>query len=510
MDVRSRKSATKWTLFFHYVSILVAITTGILLVPLYLKFIPLEMYGAWLATGNILAWLTIVDPGLSMVLQQRISAAYGQDDHQQVGEYLMGGLCVTIVLSLVVLVAGLIVSYYLPDWLNLAPSIDERQLSSAFVVGTVGTALTVFSYAISATNQGLLGSIGVGLAYSISNIISICIIVIALYNGYGVVAIALGMLVRGIGYVIGNLWYLLWRISTEGLRVSFTLTKTPEVLRLVSYTFQWRATGVLANNLDLFIVARYLGADVVPMLALTKKVPEICRMVLERPSASFMSSVANLVGSGAMGKAQLQLTRLIRLIIWALGLLVAGVIVYNDNFVQLWVGEEFYAGTSINVVLCASVFVIVFTTTLGNLCFSLGNIKGVSLVNASQNIVTVIFIVAGAKMFGLLGIVIAPLAAVLLISMWYFPANFSRLLDLPKQEIKMMYKDAIYVLLLIAPLIGIFSTGSPGSWTSFAFDALAFTAVYILILCSISKSARKEAINLIGAIKGGMERVFNI
>ena len=66
--MRTRTKTTQWNLFFQYTSIVLTVIWSIVLVPLYLKFIPLDIYGAWLATGNIVAWLSIMDPGLSAVL----------------------------------------------------------------------------------------------------------------------------------------------------------------------------------------------------------------------------------------------------------------------------------------------------------------------------------------------------------------------------------------------------------------------------------------------------------
>ena len=54
------------------------------MVPLYLKYISAETYGVWLATGNVLFWLGVLDPGFSQVIVQRISLYYGADNLSKV------------------------------------------------------------------------------------------------------------------------------------------------------------------------------------------------------------------------------------------------------------------------------------------------------------------------------------------------------------------------------------------------------------------------------------------
>ncbi len=74
----SRIRTTKWNLFFFYLRTFVGLANGILIVPLYLKYIDNSLFGIWLASGNILTWITIIDPGVGDVLIQKISYAYGK------------------------------------------------------------------------------------------------------------------------------------------------------------------------------------------------------------------------------------------------------------------------------------------------------------------------------------------------------------------------------------------------------------------------------------------------
>ena len=46
---------------------------GIILVPIYLVYIPKDLYGYWLATGNILTIISLLDPGIGGVVTQKVS-----------------------------------------------------------------------------------------------------------------------------------------------------------------------------------------------------------------------------------------------------------------------------------------------------------------------------------------------------------------------------------------------------------------------------------------------------
>ena len=69
---RNRRATVKWKLFIYYFAIVCTLVSGILFVPLYGAHIPIEIYGALLASGNILFWVSAFDMGLVAFLVSSI------------------------------------------------------------------------------------------------------------------------------------------------------------------------------------------------------------------------------------------------------------------------------------------------------------------------------------------------------------------------------------------------------------------------------------------------------
>ena len=78
--------------------------------PLYLRFIPIDIYSIWLATGNLLAWISTLDPGLTLVLQQQVADAYGKRDKNKVRKLIGGG--VAYILLILILIIFLVQYYF--------------------------------------------------------------------------------------------------------------------------------------------------------------------------------------------------------------------------------------------------------------------------------------------------------------------------------------------------------------------------------------------------------------
>ena len=125
------------------------------MVPLYLAYIPAEIYGFWLAAGYFLVLMTTCDPGLAVVLQQKVAAAYGQREMALVGAHIGSGLFLSTAVCSLVLLVGVTLASWVPSLVGVTAPDTARTLSLSFSLALAGTALALFSFSISAINQGL-------------------------------------------------------------------------------------------------------------------------------------------------------------------------------------------------------------------------------------------------------------------------------------------------------------------------------------------------------------------
>lgn len=496
----NRTRTTQWNLFFHFVSIALMMVSGILLVPLYLHFIPLELYGAWLATGNVLMWLIAVDPGLSAILQQRVGTAYGQKDFPSIQGAVSAGLLLSACAVLLLVFLGSIVASHIPSWLNLSSGVDHKVLVQAFWIAVLGSSLQLFSYSITAINQGLQSSLGIGIIYVIVHVLDIALILILIFSDFGLMAIAYSALFRGVSMTLGNACYLGWRLVKENISFSFSPKKIPELVNLMSFTFFAQASGTIANNMDAFVIARFLGAEVVPVLVLTRKAIEICRTIVSRPTMAMLPALSHLVGEGDIDRAKLVLIRLVNLMIWVLLLVTSGLIVFNESFVRFWVGSHLFVGAAINVLLCVGLLLGIVILSLSNLCVALGNIKGTSLATLAQSAIFVLLIIPGVRCFGLVGVALVPLIAMLLVGAWYFPRTFSTMLKITFEERTLILRESLYSAISAVTATCIFLLFKVGSLIEFAMFVVLFVFAYATILLWLSVAFRAECKELYGKL----------
>ena len=476
----------------RYISIAISIVQGLVMIPLYLKYIPVNIYSFWLATGNILAWMSATDPGLTIVLQQQVADAYGKKDYTKVKTLIGGGLMFSFIVLILATSFGLVASYNLPELINITSIEDRDILLEAFTLAIVGTILMIFSFGISAINAGLQGSVAVGLINMFVTITSILVTYILLKLGFGLMAISIALVFSGVCYSLFQGIYLFTRVYKEKIGVSFSFRGMWQLAKLLSYTFISRFMGTIASNIDLIIVSRFVGTESVAILALTRKSNELSREFINQPIVAFQPAISHAKGEGDEKKLSEVITRLTHVLTWVLFLVVGGLISFNETFVELWVGRQFFAGEGINLIICISLIFLMIYNFLSQLCFALGDIKGTSLTIAVQSIIFILISIGGTYYFGLLGAVLAPILSFLIVSIWYLPRKFAILLKLSREDVKNIINQLFLCLLTILVMSYIFSFFEYNNWIDFFTFVGLYSIVYAMTLFTLSASFRRE------------------
>jgi O-antigen/teichoic acid export membrane protein len=490
--IRTRTRTTKWNFFFHYSTIIFNIIVGVLLVPLYLKFIPSGLYGAWLATGNLLFWISILDPGFSQVVLQRISYFYGKDDRATVGNYAFLGILIGIIVSFFIGLIGTYFYFNFTEWLNLKNLSELGDLKSAFILSLFGTCIMMFSYSLISINQGLQSSLGIGLVYLIANIGSIVMTIVLLKKGFGIITLGWVTLYRAIIYFIGNLAYLLYRLYKENIKVRYSKSIKGDFSLLVSYNFLGKLGNTVLTQVNSFFVARLISTNQVSILRFSQSAPEMTKLFLVRPAIAITPALTHLLGEGDLEKSKKVLLRLMNYTIWGLGIAYVGFILFNGIFIKLWVGELFYAGDSINTLICILMFLTTITEVLSALVFSLGDIKKSNVIIFIQSIFFIIILFPFLKYYSLKGVIIASILSNLFFSFWYYPYSFFKISKISIIEMKPLFIEISKIFLISITLIICFKNTNPQTWFNFAKTIFKVILTYISILLLISKSFRTE------------------
>ncbi|TDO19018.1 lipopolysaccharide biosynthesis protein [Pedobacter duraquae] len=489
--IGSRKAATIWNFFFLNIRFVVSMINGVLIIPLYLHYIDTAIYGAWLATGNILSWITIVDPGVGGVLLQKVGYAIGKEDKDDIGKVITSGTLISLALFIVCIAVGYITSFFIGGIANI--NVQYRsEVIDAFRIGVWGTAFSLlsntFTNFVLAYQKTKLHGMFVNSIMGLSIIVT----VVLLFNGFGIRALAYNMLFTGFSTLLYSVIMSVMLIKQNDIQLSFQLPYLKSFSKIFAYTFSSRLFDTIASNIDLVLVSRYLGPHFVTALDLSRRPVKIVTGLANNVSISMLPALSHLFGTDDKDRIRAITIRIWRIILWLSGLIIGGFVLFNHSFMINWVGKEFWIGTLNNNLLCISFFILSIGYNLSNITYSMGDIKNNSLINVVRNCLYLVLLYLLTKILGLTGVILA-FTLPIFILIGYYPRKLFAKAEYTKSDIRSILLDTGVVsgILLCCVLITCFFP-FVSSFVWLVVGAALFVIGYVSLLIILSSNFRVE------------------
>lgn len=410
----SRKKAAFINIIRDYTSIIFLIVQGIVMVPLYLHYIDARLYGAWLATGSIVAFLGLFDFGFSSVIVQKTAETVGKGNYDALKGLVGAAFTLTAGFAILTFLTGVLLSLWVPGWVKIHGS-DAAAIRIAFLTETLATSCMIMVYGIGGIFLGLQRVGVTTVIFITASFLAILCTYLLLKLSFGMLSIALGHLLQAGILLIGNgvfLWYLLKKLFPSGF---FRLDRSTfqDVFRSSLWVFSSRLANVASIQSDNFIVAAVLDPRMVTIFSLTKKFSDIVTMLVTRVSSALMPGLAHVFGEGDVDKLKFFLPQILKVLLFAGSLGVGGIYLFNEEFVRLWVGREFYGGGLMNYLIGISCLVYMLNTAINSVIFAQGKIRVTSRAAILEASVRLPLSLVMCYYLGIMGLVFAGIIAVL-------------------------------------------------------------------------------------------------
>ena len=489
----SRKIATIINLVRTYSNVLIEIVRGIVLIPIYLKFIDARLYGAWLATGSIVAFLGLSDFGLFSVITQKVARAFGKKDFINLGRLINASMTIAFIISIIPLIIGLILKQYIPGWLNVEAE-NVIQISNAFLIASISTSFMMVSYGISSIFMALQNTTIPSVISITLGIISIFATIIFLSIDLGLLSIPLALLLRSVLSTIGN--YILltfWKKNNLfSEHIGFELTIFYDLLSQSIWVFSAKISRVLISQSDKLIIAVMIDPILTTVLVFSKKSSEILSSLVVHMSSSIMPSLAHLSGA----KDEPIFNKYIKLTIKAtiiFGLYISGgVFLLNKQFVHLWVGGDYYAGSFFTVLIVLYGFIYVVNSSFYSILFARGEIKKTSIAFLSESLIYVPISILFCYLFNINGVIIASLFAIITTS---FLIQLNGILNLLKlswiKALQLFFKKIIMGFVPIGLGWMLLQYWKPNTIAEALILGMIYTITFITVLFLFDKDVKK-------------------
>ena len=232
----SRKIASFSQAFGGYILTFLAIVQGLLLIPLYLSYINVDLYGHWLTILSVISLLNIVNFAINEVVVPRISRAYALKDYDEMMSYFVNSLIIYITTCVIFFFLCLFASLFLNEILNIAPQ-SFFVIKTCFFIATTTSIITVVNQLLADFSNATLKPQFQMITRIVSQILGLGVTVFLVINDYGIVSIAIGLLLsEALGCLVSG-FYVYRKIKVYNKKFQINILKIKELLSLVPAMF---------------------------------------------------------------------------------------------------------------------------------------------------------------------------------------------------------------------------------------------------------------------------------
>lgn len=489
------KKVLRWNFIFQYGWVLTNVFNSLLLLPFYIKYIDINTLGVWLASSSILGWMTMVDPGIGEVLQQKIAELRGKNETGDIGKSIGSGLLSSAIILLLAAVVGLVFFFCLGFIINKDVS-QYQNLPAALFITVFATGLSLVSFTLTGINQGLHNSAQVAISSLTSNFLFLIVNLVFLFAGFGVMSIAIANLSRAIFMNVYNFVAMKRLLNREIIAISFDVVYFKKFIRIFSFTSASKIMTGISNSLDMVVLARFISPGMITIYEINKRPLNLTNSLIGRHSVALMPLISHTKGKGDNAAIVQLINKQFRIYVYAAIFTAFMFLINYYDLITLWVGEGKYIGNQILFILVVASFVNLLSYFMSNVGYALGDIKKNSSFNIIRSLIYAVMVFLAAKYYGIIGTAVVLLVTVLFIDVSYFSYRVYKLGFLPLSLIKYIGGQCLIIVPAAAGatwIIHLFIKANIQANMYLAkliTSSALFTTFYLVLLIFIDKGLR--------------------
>lgn len=369
---------------------LVSMLTALACVPLYLNYLTIGEYGAWLAISSLIAIVAFLDIGLDQsLINSAVDDAVFLDS--TFVRHLETNLTIKFLIACIMLAIAALVALQIDSVVQLS-SESRRMAGTALLVGVVnlifGMYLSSFQSILFARKKFALNSLGVNMLAIGNSILP----VVLLHYGFRILSFPVAVLLST--FISATI--VISRASRKDMGlptinplklISISSLRYGHIRPLARYTASFqllKITSQLRNHALVLMMNSFFGPAINAQYALTSRLPAIASQFAAKVFQPFYPYIGESEYSGQRARTRDMMIGL-TMMSTRIALYILLVLLFlNKQFVTLWVGEDKYIGDAANTFLIASSALAIALFNLGNFIYVTANFKSLGIVSVLE------------------------------------------------------------------------------------------------------------------------------
>lgn len=481
--------------------ILLAIKTivGLIFTPILVRVLGQSEYGLYSLVSSVITYITVLDFGLGNAIT--VFTTKFKTNNQKEEEFNLNGIAIIIysIIGIIAFIVGIVLYNNIQNMFGNTMTSQEIELAKIMTLiltfnVSITFPFTVFSSIITAYEEFVFAK----LVNIIRTIMSPILMLIVLAFGYRSVALAVVTTIVNILCLLLNMFFCSKKLK---IKIKFNFTKQHIILikQIFSYSV-FIFLGVVMDKLnwsvDQFILGSIVGTTAVAIYSAASQLSTMYQSFSTGISGVMLPKVTAMVEKKVPDEQISDLfirTGRVQYIVMAL--VITGFIIFGPEFINLWVGQEYYQAYYIACILMIPVTIPLIQNV------------GISILQAKNKhkFRTIVYLIIAignvgisiplAKMYGGVGAAVGTAISVLIGSIIIMNIYYYKVINI---NIPKFWKEIIKMTapVLLTLIIGLVMNKMfvANSYLKLGLKILVYTTIYALFMWKMGMSSYEKNI----------------
>lgn len=347
-------------------SVLAAIISFVL-IRLYFDVLTKEEYGLWLAINGLASLISLVDLGVDQYFTTVIANDKTFFDSHFNTEF-SNSIFIKSVISTLFFIIGVFLFIFLSSIIDINP----EYLSVAKITIAVNICYFMFNIFFSSANTILIGRNHFSLVNSItifSNVISGILTYSLLVSGYGIVSFPISL------FVLALIQFLILAkiINKKYPHIRFGKVNFKGKRGMINYSFSFqiiKLAHIIRTQYIVIAINNLAGPSFVTIYNMSNKIPSMIPGYFSKIVMPMFPSLSMFVSNDDYKSSANVILKLTKVLFRFAFFFSIAVYIFNEAFVNLWIGKDKFGGSSIDVWNIIYMFILSAFSGFGIIIYS--------------------------------------------------------------------------------------------------------------------------------------------
>ncbi|MBI5267809.1 MAG: oligosaccharide flippase family protein [candidate division Zixibacteria bacterium] len=334
-------------------ALVIRLAVGLVFVPYIAASLGPSRYGVWTVLFQIINYLALLDFGFEKAVVTFVASFWGKGDHDGINRTLATSSRLYLWFGLAAFAGACLSAWLLLPHLRAESTEVLREGQMALVIIGLFTALRFWFTPVTAALGGFQRYDVVTSAQVVEDVVRTIVMIVLLGQGYGLVALALAVL--GFGFV--RMGISIWLLKCTFPQWRLTVSKDPALAKdLFSYsriTFGITIAWLIIFNTDSIILGFMASTVAAGVFAPAAQLALYSRHLINAIGTPLTAAAAHAGGAADLNQSRERYLKLFGVASYAGFAMMAGVALYAEPFVKLWLPAGFEETARAMIILAA-------------------------------------------------------------------------------------------------------------------------------------------------------------